>query len=45
MLVVSLIREFSHRKAIYHQLKKDLGPMKAVDVTSTHTVAVSTAAA
>jgi coniferyl-aldehyde dehydrogenase len=23
-------REFSHRKAIYHQLKKDLGPMKAL---------------
>lgn len=22
--------EFSHRKAIYHQLKKDLGPMKAL---------------
>jgi len=23
-------REFSHRKSIYHQLKKDLGPMKAL---------------
>ena len=23
-------REFSHRKAVYHQLKKDLGPMKAL---------------
>jgi coniferyl-aldehyde dehydrogenase len=23
-------REFSHRKAIYRQLKKDLGPMKAL---------------
>ncbi|HEX3888858.1 MAG TPA: coniferyl aldehyde dehydrogenase [Phenylobacterium sp.] len=23
-------REFSHRKSIYHQIKKDLGPMKAL---------------
>jgi coniferyl-aldehyde dehydrogenase len=23
-------REFSHRKSVYHQLKKDLGPMKAL---------------
>ena len=23
-------REFSHRKSIYRQLKKDLGPMKAL---------------
>jgi coniferyl-aldehyde dehydrogenase len=23
-------REFSHRKAVYKQIKKDLGPMKAL---------------